>query len=335
MKKLGFLTVVFSVCISLVMFILPADGVAAKEIVLNWASFLPKSHPETKSLQQALIEKINERGQGKVVIKYRGGPETFPARDIGDAVAKGIVDIASALVSFYQEIVPGVGASKLSPYLPQEERANGVYDYLDNLHMKHGLKYLGRPNPGRDTYFYLYLHKKVEKPEDFKGMRIGAAGAGRPAAKAWGASVVTVKLSEYYTAMERRLVDGINCVPMGAWVAWGIHEVTEYVPDHPYYQSTGMLIANLESWNKLPQDVKDLIMNTMIEFEKSQIDYEIKKAEWARKKMEEAGAQFYKFSPEMEKWFYKKVYDSSWEYEEGRFGKVVTDFKKLMPKDRQ
>ena len=70
----------------------------------------------------------------------------------------------------------------------------------------------------------------------------------------------------------------------------------------------------------------------MKEFEISQVDYEIKKQAAAKKKMKEVGVKFYKFSPEVEKWYYKTCYDSSWAYEEGRFGKVVTDFKKLMPK---
>ena len=48
--------------------------------------------------------------------------------------------------------------------------------------------------------------------------------------------------------------------------------------------------------------------------------------------MQKAGVEFYKFSPEMAKWYHSKIYDSSWKHEEERFGKVVTDFKKLVEK---
>ena len=329
MKKLSLLMVIGLVSFSLMVVALPS-GVSAKEIVLNWASFLPKSHPGTKSLQKELFDKINERGKGKLFVRYRGGPETFSSRDLGDAVQKGIVDMASALITFYQSIVTGAGSFKLSPFLPQEERKNGVYDYMAKQHEKYGLKYVGRPNPGKSNYFYLFLNKKVEKPEDFKGVRIGAAGAGRPSAMAWGASVVTLKLSEYYTAMERKMVDGINCVPPDAWVAWGIHEKTKYLPDHSYFQGTGMIIANLKSWNKLPQNLQKIIMDTMKEYENNQIDFEIKKQIKAKKKMQAAGVEIYKFSPEMAKWFLETAYSSTWAYEEKRFGKVVTDFKKLV-----
>ncbi|MFZ0449161.1 MAG: TRAP transporter substrate-binding protein DctP [Desulfatiglandaceae bacterium] len=330
MTRLKFFLIATCITFSLTIFTVPGVSFAG-EVVLNWASFLPRSHPETVSLQQALFDKINERGKGKLVIKYRGGPETFPARDIGDALGNGIVDIASALVTFYQAIVPGAAASRLSPYLPAEERKNGVYDYLDALHQKYGIKYLGRPNPGRDTYFYTYLTKKVEKPEDFKGLRLGAAGSARPAVLAMGASVVTLKLSEYYSAMEKHLVDGITAVPPAAWVAWGCHEKTKFIPDHPYFQSTGMLIMNLKSWNKLPKDLQDLIMNTMRKYEVERVPVEIAKAEKADETMRKAGVQFYKFSPEMAKWYHDKIYNSSWQDEEKRFGSVVTNFRKLMP----
>jgi len=334
MKKLRLLMVVGCVSFLLTTVALPPGVSFAKEIVLNWASFLPKTHPETVSLQKSYMDVVNERGKGKVVMKYRGGPESLPERDLGDAVNKGIVDFATALCTFYQEIVPGAAASRLSPFEPSDERKNGVYDWLDAHHAKHGIKYMGRCNPskGGDTYFYTYMNKKPVKPEDFKGLRIGAAGSGRPAVEAMGAGVVTLKLSEYYTAMERNLVDGVIAVPLAAWVAWGIHEKTKYVIDHPFFQATGLFIANLKSWNKLPKDVQDLLMGRMIEFEKEAIQYELDKERAARESFIKAGAEFYKFSPETTKWYYDSIYGPSWKHEEERFGQVVRDFKEVLEK---
>jgi hypothetical protein len=44
------------------------------------------------------------------------------------------------------------------------------------------------------------------------------------------------------------------------------------------------------------------------------------------------GAEFYKFSPEMVKWYYDKIYTPSWAHEEKRFGQPVRDFKELLEK---
>ncbi|MCJ7594349.1 MAG: TRAP transporter substrate-binding protein DctP [Desulfobacterales bacterium] len=334
MKRLRFLMIMICLSLFLTVWSLPPGAALGEEIVLNYATFLPKTHPETVSLQKNLIDVINERGKGKVVFKYRGGPETFPSSDIGDALHKGIVDFATAVVTYYQELAPGVAASRLSPFEATEERKNGVYDYIDMMHRKGGLKYMGRSNPceGGDKYFYTFMNKKPMKPEDWKGLRIGAAGSGRPAVESMGAGVVTVRLSEYYTSMERGLVDGVIAVPLAAWVAWGIHEKTKYVIDHPFFQATGLLIANLKKWNGLPKDVQDLIMGRMLEFEGEAVAYETRKEEEARKAFIKAGSEFYKFSPEMAKWYHDKIYDSSWKDELERHGKVVSDFKALLEK---
>jgi TRAP-type C4-dicarboxylate transport system substrate-binding protein len=326
MKKLRLLMVLGCVSFLFTAVTLPAT-VCAKEIVLKWSAFLPKSHPESKSLQARFFDKVNERAKGELSIKWAGGPEVFSPRDLGIATSKGIVDISLCTVPFYQEVVPGVGAAKLIKLSPMQERDMGIYDYMNEHHKKHGMFYIGRPNPTKATFFYLYLNKKVTKPEDFKGLRIGAAGSGRPMAQGLGASVVILKLSEYYTAMERNLVDGINCVPLQAWVAWGCHEVTKYVIDHPYYQSTGMVIANLKSWNKMSKKLQDLVMNTMIEYEKMQYPLEIKITAGARQKMVDKGVEFYKLSPEVAKWYLDTTYDASWKYEENRFGAFVTGLK--------
>jgi TRAP-type C4-dicarboxylate transport system substrate-binding protein len=332
MKKLRWFMMATCFVFSLTALTIPAGTAYADEVVLNWASFLPKTHPETVFLQKVFFDRINEIGKGKLHIKYRGGPETLPERDIGNAVSKGIVDIITGLVTFYQDLVPGAAISRFSPYLPAEERKNGVYAYLDAMHQKSGIKYLGRPNPGRDTYFYTYMTKKVEKPEDFKGLRLGAAGSAKPAVEAMGAGVVTLKLSEYYSAMEKNLVDGITAVPPAAWIAWGCHEKTKFVPDHPYFQSTGLLLANLKSWNKLPKDLQDLIMKRMVEYEVEQVQPEIDKQEEAKKKMIDIGVKFYKFPPEMAKWYQDTLYNACWAHEEKRYGQIVTEFRKLMPK---
>ena len=162
MKKLRLLMVLICVCFLFTALTLPTT-VCAKEIVLKWSAFLPKSHPETKSLQARFFDKVNERAKGELSIKWAGGPEVFSPRDLGIATSKGIVDISLCTVPFYQEVVPGIGAAKLIKLSPMQERDMGIYDYMTEHHKKHGMMYIGRPNPTKATFFYLYLNKKVQK----------------------------------------------------------------------------------------------------------------------------------------------------------------------------
>ena len=322
-------------CISFILLIgtRPSRVICAERIVMNWASMLPKTSSETIDFQKMFVDKFNEKAKGEIVINYRGGPEVIGQFDLGAAVQKGVVDMAFVSVGFYEALAPGIGAAMLTQLTPQEERKpGGAYYYLDELHNKGGLKYLGRAAPSREPFFFTYLNKKVTMQKDFVGLRIGCATAARPASIAWGASVSPVKISEYYSAMERNLVDAIAGCPLEVWVSLAAHEVTKYVIDHPYYKSTAVTIMNLNSWNKLPKNLQNLLIETKAEFEKDIIPANERRREEARQKMINAKIEFYKFSPPIADWFISTAYKAAWDYQQSRFPEATAKLKELLTK---
>jgi TRAP-type C4-dicarboxylate transport system substrate-binding protein len=242
--------------------------------------------------------------------------------------------MCSTTVGWYESVVPGVGALMLSDYTPQEERANKAFmDYVEKLHADHGLYWLGRSAPTKNNFFYIFLNKKVEKPEDFKKMMLGVATAARAAAKAWGATITPVKISDYFTAMERKMVDGIPGCPITTWVALGCQEVTKYVLDYQFYQGTATALMNLKSWNKLPDDLKKLMYDTMGEFYAARMDAAARRVEGAEKKMKDMGIEFYKFkNPKDGEWLMKTTYDAGWKYQHDRFPEVTDQLEKFLRK---
>ena len=92
--------------------------------------------------------------------------------------------------------------------------------------------------PTNDLQFFnLFLNKKVEKPEDFKKLRIGTATAARALTEGWGAAPVNLQLTDYYTAMERNTVDGVSSSTLSNWVSSGCQAVTKYLVLPGYFQS--------------------------------------------------------------------------------------------------
>ena len=154
----------------------------------------------------------------------------------------------------------------------------------------------------------------------------------RAAAKAWGASVTPLKLSEYYSAMERNLVDGVPGCPIPTWVAFGAHEVTKYVLDHQFYQSTAVAIMNAGKWAALPEDLKKTMQEAMIDFQREKMEIGSKRVVWGRKKMKDTGVEFYKFAPKDAEWLIKTAYDAAWEYQHKRFPEVTDNLHKLLTK---
>lgn len=333
MKSKRLLTVFLIVALPLVIANLASPEVQAKEITLNWASFVPNTKPPASGVQQLFIDKVNARAKGELFIKYRGGPETIPPFDLGRAVQKGVVDIGMAPVGFYEPIAPGIGGAPLTQIsLEKERKPGGGYDYLNELHKAGGLFYLGRGTFSKEDYFYLWLNKKFEKPEDFKKLRIGSATGSRAAVVGWGAAHVSLGLPEYYEAIERGVVDGIAGVPETTYVSLGCHEVTKYGVDHPYWQSTVAVFMNLDSWNKLPKPLQKLIMECQIEAEKNYIPLDVQERAVARQKAIKAGVKFYKLTPDVAKWFLDTAYNATWDYQMKRFPKETPRLRELLSK---
>ncbi len=305
----------------------------AQKIELSWISFTPKDNPEATAINKFFISRVNEKAKGELFIRYRGGPETIPPFDQGKAVQKGVVDIAIVPVGFYEPIAPGVGGAMLTQISLEEERKpGGAYDYLNELHKRGGLFYLGRGNPSEEFFVLNLRSKKILRKEDFIGLKIGTATVARACTTAWGATVVSLSMQEYYSAMERGLVDGISSCPITQWVAQGCHEVTKYTVDHGYYQSTLAVIMNLDRWNKLPKHLQNIIMESIIQSEKDCREHDKKERAHAREKMIKAGVEFYKFPPDMAKWFIETAYNAAWEYQMKRFPDVTPRLRELLSK---
>jgi TRAP-type C4-dicarboxylate transport system substrate-binding protein len=331
MEKGRSLQIVSGICFMLAVVLVPVMDSCAAPIELSWVSIVSKNNnQEMQAFDRAFIQRVNEKAKGELFIRYRGGPETITAFDQGKAVQKGVVDIANVACGFYEPIAPGVGGAMLTLISLEEERKpGGGYDFLNELHKKGGLYYLGRGTP-TDEYFALNLRKKVVKRQDFVGLRLGTATVSRACVEAWGATVVSLSMDEYYTAMEHGMVDGIASCPWTLLVSAGIHEVTKYAVDHGFYQSTLAVIMNLDKWNKLPKHLQTLMTESIIQSEKEMRTYYAGIKADAKQKMAKSGIEFYKFPPDTAKWFLDTAYNAAWEYQMKRYPDVTPKLKQLL-----
>ena len=322
----GFFLAVISF-MSLLFFTCPAQ---AAPITLKFVSFVPLGNKiEYQSFKRGFIDVVNEKANGELVIKVMGGPETIPPFELGTAVQKGIVDMAILPTAFFESLVPGVDSAKLSFYTGPEERTNGVYEYISKMYNKAGLHYLGREatNVG---FFYLFSKKKIESKDDFKGMKLGGSTAFHGFYNILGASVVTMPPSEYHTAMERGVVDGV-VTSLYLSLQLGLPEVAEYLVLPGFYRSTVVFPVNLKKWNELPKNLQDLMTQIMIEYEKTYIDFEEAEKAKAIKKIEAAGTKVITLAPDVAAWFSNAAREGSWQYAEKRFPESsIPDFRKMI-----
>src|SRR4030042_5351031 len=154
----------------------PAGAQGSGPITLNFVNFAPAANVvEFQHIKKEMFDRINQLAAGKLVINVKGGPEVIPPFNLGAAVKNGTIDMACIPNAFFEDLVPGIGVTHLSMWTAPEERKNGVYEGIGEIYKKAGMFYLGRGQATEPGYFMMFLNKSVEKPADFKGLRLGGS----------------------------------------------------------------------------------------------------------------------------------------------------------------
>jgi TRAP-type mannitol/chloroaromatic compound transport system substrate-binding protein len=137
----------FVLAYAFVMVPIPANAQAGKTapVTLNFVSFAPAANVvEFQHIKKELFDRINQLAKGRLVINVKGGPEVVPPFNLAAAVKNGSIDMACIPNAFFEDMVPGIGVTHMSPFTAVEERKNGVYEAIAELYTKAGMFYLGR-----------------------------------------------------------------------------------------------------------------------------------------------------------------------------------------------
>ena len=282
-------------------------------IVLKAMMFSSDNDVSVAEPYYRLIDKINERAKGELIIKHVGGLEAIPAFDQFDALKTGVFDIGVNNESYYGGQVTGLPVTYLSEYAPWEERESGYYDLRVELLEGCNVRYLGRPG-GYGLGYRIYTNKLVKNPrEGFKGQRLRISPTYEPWCRALGASPVTLPFPDIYTGMERGTIDGfIIACSLALDFSWD--EVTKYYSPRVFTFNLEVL-ANLDSWNRLPKHLQDLVEDCVAEFERETADESAAYVNDYEQRMQDAGMvpleQFW--SQADIEWFSETAYKASWE----------------------
>jgi TRAP-type C4-dicarboxylate transport system substrate-binding protein len=290
-------------------FIVPEAN--AQPIVLKAVTAFPKNHLNNDPVP-ILVEKVNARAQGKLKIDWVGGPEVIASFDQIHAVKGGTIDMNLYYpFGYMKSVMPECEAKGLSELAEWEERKTGAFELWGEIFAKRAnAKYLGRLH--NLVPFMVFSNKKIEKIDDFKGMKIRVMPLYIPFMKALGAAPITIPPTEIHTAMERGVVDGFMWPNVGM-VSWGLQEVTKYVIEPGVFQMEPATMVNLDKWNKIPKDMQTLMMDIMEDMEyiaTMRNALIVEKEDRIRKK---AGMKTIQLPPDEAEKFRKICYEKTWE----------------------
>ncbi len=289
----------------------PGASMASDTITLKAVTAFPKTAMVNRALPD-LIKMIEKQSDGRLKINYVGGPEVVKSFDQGEAVRRGTIDmILHTPFAYLKAFAPELQAKGLSRLAAWEERLTGVHDIWDKIcQEKINAKYIGTIQSVID--FNIYTSKKVEKLEDFKGLKIRAMPLYIPFIKKLGAKPIIIPPTDVYTAMQRGVVDGYMWTSDFEIPDWGWHEVTKYKILPGVFQLENALLVNLTKYNSLPKDLQEILEHCVEVFEGVDTVRVLREKEHAWEIMKAAGVQEVHLSPEEAEVYSNMAYDETW-----------------------
>jgi len=215
------------------------------------------------------VEAVNAAGKGAVQIRFLGGPEVVPQRQLLYALRRGVIDMAFGGMTYYRGVLPEGDALFAATIDPATARSNGALDALEpywneriNAHL------VGWVQSGIGPHIYLSEAPRF-RPDglpDLSGLKIRTSPTNVELLKALDARAVQIAVKEIYTAFQRGTVDGLAWPTIG-FPDLGIDEFVHYRIDPDVLQLSVTLQINLDKWNALSQQARNILTEQAIIYE--------------------------------------------------------------------
>ncbi len=233
---------------------------AQDAVTLRMHTHVPPVSGSFKNLKW-WAEKVEKDSNGKLKVQLFGSMQLGgKPPDVYDQVKNGVVDIGWTLPGYKAGLFPVMSAFEL-PFIGAP--AHIVSPAIDAFMKKHGNKEWSAVHP---IVFHSaglsLLHmktRKIEKLEDFKGLKIRTPSRISSAAlDALGATPVPIPSLKMTEALMHDLVDGV-VTPWSIALAIRTIDVTRFHTETTLHEPTFAMIMNKQSYEKLSPDLKKVI----------------------------------------------------------------------------
>ena len=274
-----------------------------KPIKLVYSAMLSETAPQ-EAMDKWYMQEVEKRtkGQVKFTMHFGGavtkGPETLPA------VRKGAVDFSNPPPGYFPDELPIAGLlnvvrlsrdwkSCLDNVYKLQWEDKETSKILEEEGAKQNIKYLTQ-----HPLVYKFITKpKVSRLADLKGLKMRSTGLYEPKhLSRFGAISVNVLPPEWYEAIARGTVDGMSA----AWsiaAVFKLQEVTKYVSFHGGATCGRPMVVNLDTWNKLPSEVRAVMEELREESHKRWYEVFPKVLEGVDSQFKAQGVEFLQVDP--------------------------------------
>lgn len=243
----------------------PKPAYARAERVLRMVTAWPRNFPGLGTSADRLARSITAASDGELTVELHPAGELIPVDQMFDAVSTGAVEMyhateyyweaKSKAFNFFASVPFGMTALELDTWLSKM----GGQELWDELSGSFNIKPLPAGNTG--VQMGGWSNKKIEAPEQLKGLKIRIPGLAGEVLRNLGAQSVAVPPSDMIAALKSGRIDATEW--LGPWSdrALGLHKAARYYY-WPGFQEPGTMVSlgiNRETWDELQPRHRRLI----------------------------------------------------------------------------
>ncbi len=229
-------------------------------INIRFSTWHPPVSKEVTTVWTPMLEELKKRSNGRITYTLYAGGALGKGPEHYDIVAKGLSDMGYYTATWTPGRFPLSDVLSLAVWVDGKDVGTDIGNAMYDRVLKDEYKGVKMIELNGCIQAFLWTTKPVKTIEDCKGLRIRSPGGQQTNyIKALGAEPVFMPLGDVYLAMETGTIDGlVTCAPLV--LAFKLNEVAKYGVNTTFGCVTEGVAMNEKSWEKVPEDLKPLIM---------------------------------------------------------------------------
>lgn len=239
-----------------------AEAPKEQNLTIKVATYYAADHPQNMALRDKLKPIIEEKSKGTLKVEVFENNKLGGEQQFYTGVRNGTIEMGVPGM-IMQADVPKMGVPEWPFLLKDWKHAKAVLtgpigkEMAEDLEKTHGVKVLAWSVNG---FRMFSTNREVAKMADFKGLRMRMPNT--PVfvkmGQQLGATVSPMPLSEVFTAMEQKVVDGQDN-PIGVVRSSGFYEVQTHILESRHCFTPNVLIVSKKFWDKLSDNQKKVV----------------------------------------------------------------------------
>jgi len=279
-------------------FALPLTGAAQDKDVIKWRvqSHWPAASSSYKDSLILLKNKLEERTDGRLVLEPHEAGALFSAKETFNAVRRGIIEMGTISPAYIRDQVSLAGIASGLPFA-----FRNVWEAA-YFHKHLGFEQMLREEVGKYGVYYstdkvypteMVVRHPIKSYADFQKLKIRSSGALQVFLTEAGAAASYIAGPELYPALSQGVVDGAHWGAAQGAMSMSLYEVAKYHVLPPLnIAGTDAFIINQKAMDKLPPDVRKILIDTLEEqFWMRTNEYQYKETITLAKAQKELGVQ--------------------------------------------